>query len=33
LRRVFSSVRNEVSDILDRTTLADALVAPDPLNP
>jgi len=29
LRRVFHAVRNEVSDILDRTTLQDALVAPD----
>jgi DNA-binding IscR family transcriptional regulator len=28
LRRVFGRVRNEASEILDRTTLADALVAP-----
>jgi Rrf2 family protein len=29
LRRVFCAVRNEVSDILDRTTLADALSGHD----
>ncbi len=29
LRRVFCVVRNEVSDILDRTTLEDALARPD----
>jgi Rrf2 family protein len=28
LRRVLARVRNEASEILDRTTLADALVAP-----
>jgi len=28
LRRIMAQVRNEVSEILDRTTLADALRAP-----
>ena len=28
LRQVLARVRNEASEILDRTTLADALVAP-----
>jgi Rrf2 family protein len=28
LRRILAKVRNEVSDVLDRTTLADALAAP-----
>jgi Rrf2 family protein len=32
LRRVFCNVRNEVSDILDRTTLEDALARPDVLS-